>query len=302
MENKELIKKWLNGEITPGERPALENLQEYHDYKRIAEHASRFQKPPFDEEGTYSRLQERINKKPAGKVRKLHFPAMLKIAAVLLLLLASGWFIYYNTPKSFTTGTGEISFVELPDNSEVRLNAESKIKYYPRKWNGSRSLNLEGEAFFEVETGSRFTVETNQGTVQVLGTSFNVKSRPGFFEVTCYEGSVIVTFNSREEILLPGEFYKVIENEAKAGTTEAGNMPAWISRESSFEAVPLKFVLAEIERQFEIKIEAGNIDREQIFSGTFSHLDLEVALKSITIPLGLEYRIGDDSKIILYEE
>ncbi len=290
----------MNGEITPAERPALEKLAEYREYKKIAESASCFQPPEFDEEKHLQKLQERLKKSP-GKVRPLHIPSLYKYAALLVLLLASAWFIYYNTPETITTGTGEISFVSLPDNSEVRLNAESKIKYFPRKWEDNRNLSLEGEAFFEVEKGSNFTVETSQGTVQVLGTSFNVKSRNGFFEVVCYEGSVMVTRSGKETILLPKEFYLVIENKVHEGTAIPEEIPGWVNSESNFRDVPLKFVLEEIERQFGLLIEAENVDQKQLFTGSFSHKNRDTALRSITIPLGLKFRVTAENKVILYE-
>lgn len=302
MENKELLKKWLNGEISPEERVLLEKLTEYRDYRKIVEKASNFQKPHFNEEKNLHLLQERTKKSRTRKGRLLRLPTVLKIAAILVVLFASALFIYLNNPDSVTTGTGQISLIELPDNSQVRLNAESELKYYPRKWNGNRAVSLEGEAYFEVEKGSKFTVETNKGTVQVLGTSFNVKSRPGFFEVTCYEGSVKVTHSGRENVLLENEFFKVIEDQIQTGTTEAEETPGWVKKESTFRGVPLKFVLAEIERQFGLKIIADNVDGEQLFSGSFSHADLEAALKSITIPLRLGYRIESGHKVKLYEE
>lgn len=198
MENKELIRKWLDGELSPAEWDVLKTLPEYREYNKIVENSARFQKPDFDTERNFAQLQDRLRNtgrsknNGKGKVRSIVIPSALKIAAVLVVLLTTGWFIYYNSPTSISTGTGEIAVYGLPDNSEVRLNAESKIKYYPRKWDGNRSLSLEGEAFFEVEKGQKFEVQTSQGIVQVLGTKFNVKNRPGFFEVTCYEGSVRV--------------------------------------------------------------------------------------------------------------
>lgn len=301
MENKELIKKWLNGELSPAEWDVLKTLPEYRNYSRIVENSSQFQQPDFNIDQNLLLLQRRMNKSRKGKVKSL-FPTMLKVAAVIMLLLASGWFIYYNTPTSIATGTGQLSYLQLPDNSEVRLNAESKIKYFPRKWNGNRSLHLEGEAFFEVEKGQLFEVQTNQGVIQVLGTKFNVKNRSGFFEVICYEGAVRVLHEGKETILLQNEYFKVIEEHVLAGTDVAEELPGWIEKESRFRAVPLKFVLKDIERQFGIQIEAGNVDLEQIFTGSFSHLNKEAALRSVTIPLGLKFKNEAGNKVRLYED
>jgi transmembrane sensor len=302
MKNEELIKKWLNGELSPAEWDVLKTLPEYRDYNRIVESAARFEKPDFDADRNFDLIQGRLKKSDKGKVRSLVIPSVLKIAAVIMLLLASGWFIYYHSPTSISTGIGEISYYQLPDNSGIRLNAESSVKYFPRKWDGDRSLSLEGEAFFEVENGKKFEVKTSQGIIQVLGTKFNVKNRSGFFEVTCYEGAVRVIHEDQETILLPNEYFKVVGESIQAGSDVAEEFPGWIEKESRFNAVPLKFVLEDIERQFGIQIEAGSVNREQLFTGSFSHSNREAALKSVTIPLGLKFRNEAGNKVRLYEE
>ncbi|MBZ9728776.1 FecR domain-containing protein [Salegentibacter sp. JZCK2] len=302
MENKKLIKKWLNGELSPVERAVFEKSPEYHDYKEIVQKAALFQKPDFNEEKNLHLLKERMKRSQSRKGRLLRLPAVLKIAAILVLLLASGFFIYFNASESVITETGQFSLVELPDNSKVRLSAESKVKYYPRRWEGKRIVHLDGEAFFEVEKGSEFKVKTDEGIVEVLGTSFNVINRAGFFEVICYEGSVKVTHSGRESVLLKNELYQVIEGQLQQGAAVVEETPGWIKNESSFRAVPFKFVLSEMERQFGLKITADNVDGEQLFSGSFSHSDLETALRSITVPLGLNYKIESGNKVELYEE
>ena len=55
------------------------------------------------------------------------------------------------------------------DNSRVILNDGSSIKYDERKWGSERMVELKGEAFFEVEAGQLFQVETINGVVQVFG-------------------------------------------------------------------------------------------------------------------------------------
>lgn len=302
MENRELIKKWLNGELSPTERAVLEKTPEYNDYKKIVENAAHFQKPQFREEKNWNLLKERMQRSRSGKGRLLRLPVLLKVAAIFVLLFASGLFIYLNSPESIITGSGQVSSLDLPDKSQVRLNAESEVKYYPRKWKKNRIIHLDGEAYFEVEKGSKFTVQTSKGTVQVLGTNFNIIDRPGIFEVICFEGSVKVIHSGHESVLLENESYKVIEGNIQPDTRVVEEIPGWINKESSFRAVPLKFVLAEIERQYGLEIVADNINGEQLFSGSLSHSNLENALKSITIPLGLSYSIETDNKVKLYEE
>ena len=55
-----------------------------------------------------------------------------------------------------------------------------------------------------------------------------------------------------------------------------------------------KEVLAEFERQYDVEIKDTNIDKSQKFTGSFTHNDIEIALKSITLPLQLKYSKTDN--------
>jgi len=63
----------------------------------------------------------------------------------------------------------------------VVLNSKSTISFNKTDWKNNRQLTLDGEAYFKVEKGSTFTVNTNNGSVTVLGTQFNVNSTRRFF-------------------------------------------------------------------------------------------------------------------------
>jgi ferric-dicitrate binding protein FerR (iron transport regulator) len=190
-------------------------------------------------------------------------------------------------------------------NAPPTASPPARVTPFPESFDAeSREVELKGEAFFSVarRENKPFLVHTKEATVQVLGTKFNVKSRPDYFQVYCFEGSVKVIHESREFILEQGEFYKVVEDEIFTGKAVAGDIPGWIVEESRFRAVPLKQVIAEMERQFDIKIETENVDLEQRFTGSFSHSDIEVALEAITAPLRLNYRIETGGKVILYDK
>jgi transmembrane sensor len=67
MKNEELIKKWLNGELSPAEWDVLKTLPEYRDYNRIVESAARFEKPDFDEERNLTLIKDRVKRSNKGK-------------------------------------------------------------------------------------------------------------------------------------------------------------------------------------------------------------------------------------------
>ncbi|MGN6416230.1 MAG: FecR family protein [Pseudobacter sp.] len=76
------------------------------------------------------------------------------------------------------TGKGEVKHYRLPDNSEITLNANSKLEYHP-DFATHRQIRLHGEALFIVTHDKKhpFTVNTNDSlATTVLGTRFNIQS------------------------------------------------------------------------------------------------------------------------------
>ena len=53
--------------------------------------------------------------------------------------------------------------------------------------------------------------------------------------------------------------------------------------------MPFKQVLLEFERQYDVTIDYKNINTNRLFTGSFTHNNINVALKSITLPMGLTY-------------
>ncbi len=302
MKNKELISKWLNDELSARELDAFKKTEDYEAYGDIVEKAARFKRPEFSEQQGLDRLKEKMAAAHDRPVRKLHFSSFYKIAAVLVVFIASGLFLFLNAPKTISTGYTEMASMELPDESKVYLNADSRVKYKPSKWASQRKLDLQGEAFFEVKKGQKFTVETKQGSISVLGTKFNVNSRSGYFEVQCYEGAVKVNLENSEWILEKGKSLKMIDGKVVGLQDIKHALPGWTYQESEFDAVPLKQVLTELERQFNIQIETRDVDLKQLFTGSFSHTNKEIALQSVSIPLRLKYKFETDNKVVLYEE
>ncbi len=54
--------------------------------------------------------------------------------------------------------------------------------------------------------------------------------------------------------------------------------------------MPLQFALNELERQYNIEIVANNVDSNRLFTGGFSHENIESALESVTSPFNLTYK------------
>ncbi|MBT8252343.1 MAG: FecR family protein, partial [Bacteroidia bacterium] len=129
------------------------------------------------------------------------------------------------------------------------------------------------------------------GIVSVLGTQFNVKQRPGYFEVKCFEGMVRVSRDTILKDLKAGMTLSILNGELNLGT-ENEKQPSWMDNFSRFKAIPFSQVTAEIERQYDVEIDLPGSTVNRLFTGRFTHDNLEQALKEITVPMNLNYLIN----------
>lgn len=299
MKNEKEILKWLNNELSSQEIEDLKQSEDLQTLEKIAHYASQLETPKVDAHVALEAFKARNHSKKKTKVRTLNFKAFYRVAAALVVMLTSAYFLFFNNTKSFETQIAETKTVTLPDNSEVILNSASKLSFNEKKWVDKRTLTLEGEAFFKVQKGQTFSVNTTAGVVTVLGTQFNVKERKNYFEVNCYEGLVSVTYNNETIKLPPGKTFRVINGIIENVEDFNARNPSWIQQESSFNKIPLDQVIAELERQYDIKIRAEGVDTSKLFTGSFTHTNKEIALQAVTIPLKLSYKIQGKT-IIFY--
>ena len=108
---------------------------------------------------------------------------------------------------------GKRSFLTLADGSRIWVNSGSRI-VYPSSFRETREIYLAGEAYMEIARNelSPFIVHTNDCSIKVLGTVFNVSSYPSHksSSVVLVEGSVNVVADDEQEVVLsPGEHVTV---------------------------------------------------------------------------------------------
>lgn len=291
MDKEKALHAYLNGTATAEEIKILKADSAYADLIEIAEATQSFEAPKFQEEDAFSHLTAKLEKKT--KVRRLEPLAFfLRIAAAFALLL-TGYLFLRDTTTTITTQIAEKQEIILPDGSKVNLNALSSMSYNVKDWENDRTLTLDGEAFFEVNKGKSFSVETSLGVVKVLGTQFNVYSRDKVFDITCYEGLVSVSFGDSLLELGAGSGLQIEDGKLVENHEVSRSMPNWIENESSFKNVSLSLVLEELKRQYPIKITTQNIVDKK-FTGSFTHTDLSVALRSICDPLQVDFTIEGD--------
>lgn len=295
MKRESLIKKWLDGSLNKEEEKAFNALEDSAQLKRISKNMPSFKAPAFETEIVRDKILKKTN---STKKTTPMFKRLLPIAALLVIAFGITYFFNSNSVINTATKIGEMATVYLPDTTEVKLNAASTLTFDESTWDENRITQLVGEAFFNVTKGSKFTVETSQGTITVLGTKFNVKQRDAFFEVHCYEGSVEVVHKLKTVILKPGEYISVYSNQVTAGKIPLVKSPSWIEGKNMFRGVPYNEVLDEISRQFDVTITTNFEADKRLFTGTFSNDNIDEALKTVTLPLKLKYKITGKNVLI----
>ncbi len=174
--------------------------------------------------------------------------------------------------------------ISLPDGSKVWLNSASTL-IYPTTFAGlERKVKLVGEAYFEIARNKNvpFRVESNNQIVEVLGTHFNINSYEdeAYIKTTLLEGSVRVILNSAKstspntELLKPGEQSLTNSSLAKirVENTDTEKAVAWKNGYFKFKNTPIKEIMREIERWYDVElVYDGKIPEDEFLTGFVSN-------------------------------
>ncbi len=297
------LAEWLEGNLSDIQLKELITANDFLAYQKLKTSFDVISELEASMDTTLQAIKNKLPKKiieapKKTKVISLYTKWAVSIAAAFLL-----FFSVYNNFSSTETiinaSFGEQQTIALLDGSEVILNAKSTLKYNKTDWKNKREIFLDGEAYFKVTKGSTFTVKTKNGDITVLGTQFNVNTKKNYFTVICYEGKVKVITTNSQQVLTPGKAVTFIRGTEKQWSLEDTN-PKWIAGESSFNNMPLEFIIDELESQFNISIDRKNIDQTVNFTGSFDNKNLTVALASVFKPMNIKYTISGN-KIVLSE-
>jgi len=288
MEQENKLAKLLSDDLTEEELAELKANPDYELYEKIKRYSASLEIPD-DTDDSVSLEDILASEKQMPKQRRLYQNRWLQTAAAVLLLLTASLLYLQSGSRTFHTAKGRQSHIYLPDASEATLNAGSKMSFNSHQWPLRRTLQLEGEAYFQVAKGKIFSVNTSMGTIQVLGTKFNVKSDNKSLEVICYEGRVEVSHLNKKTILTPGQSIFVREDNWVDGKVSL-KQPVWTQNQLIFQSASLKEVLKELEITYGIRISITRLPASTKFTGTLPANNLETSLKIISDVFSMKYQ------------
>ena len=297
MEEKHTLAKWLNEEMTPTELAEFEASSDFAIYDKIRKYSGELKTTSFNEDSVLKAVLS--SKKQAPKTISLYNQWFFRVASMLVLFVAIGYFLNTRLPENQWAEKGQKTTFTLPDHSEVVLNADSEITYKKSNWDTNRKLKLLGEAYFKVAKGKTFEVATNVGTVTVLGTQFNVKARENRLDVICYEGKVRVKYQNQEVVITKNQSVSFENGNPLDIPNTLESKPSWLNNELTFNKNNLTSVISELERQYNVTINNKSNNHSQLFTGKMPADDIQSALQIIASTYHLQTSKKNDNHFVL---
>jgi ferric-dicitrate binding protein FerR (iron transport regulator) len=260
-----------------------------------------------------------------------NFTTISRVAAVLLVGVSAGIFIYTQLPRLLSgrgvapktsgaeTTASKIAEVATPstvylsDGTVVWLKEGSKL-HYPETFKGNlREVRLAGEAFFDVAKDPErpFVIHAPNFTTRVLGTSFNIKAyrNDDVQEVVVVTGRVVVSLSNppsgeeKQLVLHPNEkarYTKKDNSLIESTAPESAKHIAADKRKLAFDETRLEDIVNVLNTTYGVSISLST-DRmkECVVTADLTDEHLEVDLAVLSKAVNATYTIqGKDIMLI----
>lgn len=215
------------------------------------------------------RVQIQCSMAGIGKDKRYSLRQAITVAAMIAIIVAGGaygtWSFFQKQADrhyfALITAYGEKSKMMLTDGTVVWLNAGSTLRYANDFSARNRIVQLEGEAYFEVEKqadDAPFTVRTSCYDVVVKGTKFNVTSYPEdpISTTTLLEGAVDILYEGRRLEVKPGELlcFDKEKKDFSSHHVDASQYRSWIEGRVEYDEITLGELAVRLSRKYDVKI------------------------------------------------
>ncbi len=316
-----LIEKYVKGKASPAE---IEILKKYLSNNHLSllktKMAQDWEEGLSKEHSINQQLSEEMREYILSNIQSTKVPKRRNTirwisTAAAIFILAVGLSLWLtlsqdNNVAIYSTEYGEQELVTLPDGSLVTLNANSTLRLN-KKWSKeeTRQVWLEGEAYFQVvkkyTDGIKFKVITSELTVEVLGTSFSVNSKPKTTQIFLDEGKISLNtvLKSMDPVIMePGEVLtyssedqKIIEHKKAASDLHT----SWKDGVLTFRKTPMKQVFAKMEDIYGVhfKVNNKNIMKKTMTTGVPIE-SLDIAISFISKSMNVDIKLEQDTLVI----
>lgn len=316
-----LISKKILGEASANELAILEawlsenpeNQKVHEEYCKVLNfvdtHEAKFD---INLDAEWDMLSERLDfevqdpVKTTGKVKNLS-NLWFRAAAIIVVLLATSigvLLLTSNNNNQQLAASGQVIEKTLSDGSVVCLNSNSVLTFPENFADDKRSLELEGECFFNVarDESRPFIISSGEVDVEVLGTSFNIcnKKENNIISIVVETGKVSVSSKNESVIITPGQMaiYDKSTKEITIQENQDPNYLAWKTKQLLFENADLEYIVSTIEKAYNCSIVIDNKIIETCrFTMSFNNEDLESILNVIRETTAFEIRSSEENVI-----
>ena len=276
----------------------------------LAIEKSKFELKPKELFQVWDAIQAEIKPKelsePSINRRKV-WPLAIAVASFSLILMAWIWF---DSPQeiAYQTAYGETKEIILPDSSKVILNSNSKLTFVDN-WEGqmAREIWIEGEAFFSVvhkEDHQPFKVLSSQNvSIEVLGTEFNVYNRSQETEVVLTSGMVTLSFPVKEKegkiLMSPGELVEFKGSKFQRKKVNTSLYTSWKDNILNLDETSLGEIITMAKNNYGIEIECEDEEMlMQTASGSMPLVNAENLMDQISKIFNIEI-VNEQNKYLI---
>ena len=214
------------------------------------------------------------------------------------------------TPQTLvlTTPKGGTYQITLPDGSKVWLNAASTLKYPSHFTGNGRTVELTGEAYFEVAKAEKqksknaqkqawpFWVVSKGQRVEVLGTQFNISAYPDelITKTTLVEGAVRLQAGATgaSVSLVPGEQGQLIDGTIQTRQVNTLKYTSWKDGLFYFRDAGIDEVVNQLERWYDVEVVYAGDKPTNQFTGEIPRNRHASEVLAMLQYFGVQYRIN----------
>lgn len=281
VQNDILLAKWMDQTISSEELVELSQSVDLEYLEVLLEQSKSVEldTKPADQMWESFNFPSKVAQAPKKNFLRWLIVGIIGIIALLAVL-------FYNPKRTINTGKNETQNFAFIDGSKAYLGPNSQISYDADGYMDSRTIAMKGHVYFEVEKGSTFTVQMPRGSVQVLGTSFDIWSvENDYITVECYEGSVKVTSakTQLEQIISGGQGVSLNNNQLSEVNTLSRMRPDWKENQRIYKGIPVNLFLEDLSSYYGVTFSSEGINSQELISGSYPTDHLEKAIKTIEV-------------------